>query len=135
MQLRYAIMADFANVTQDGKVNVMGVFDRLFAQNFPAVHKLLFLVTSLESDAEDEGETRESRIQLIDQDGNKLTDLRGQINFAKGKQVVNQIHVFQDLKFSAPGVYQFTIFFEGRHAKTVDLELVLLPPTPTAGSL
>lgn len=134
MMLRYALLADFANATQEGKVNVMGIFDRLFAQSFPAVHRQLFLVTSIETEAEDEGHTRDIHLQLINADGITLTELRGQINFGVGKQIFNQIHVFQDLRFETAGAYQFNVIFEGRMVKTVDLELQLLPPTSTVGS-
>jgi hypothetical protein len=134
MELRYALLSDFANATQEGKLNVMGIFDRLYALTFPAVHRQLFLITSIETEPEDEGQTRDIQIQMINADGIVLTELRGQINFGIGKQVFNQIHVFQDLRFEIAGSYQFNIFFESRMVKTLDLELQLLPPTPTVGS-
>jgi len=134
MELRYALLSDFANATSEGKLNIIGVFDRLFSVAFPALHRQLFLITSIETDAEDEGQTREIHIQLINADGVVLTDLRGQMNFGVGKQIFNQLHIFQDLQFATAGQYQFNIFFDARMVKTLDLELQLLPPTATAGS-
>jgi hypothetical protein len=134
MELRYALIADFANATQEGKLNVMGIFDRLFAVTFPAVHRQLFLVTSIETDPEDDGQSREILIQMINDDGVVLTELKGQVNFAVGKQIFNQVHIFQDLRFENPGSYQFNVFFDGRMVKTLDLELQILPPTQTVGS-
>lgn len=134
MELRYALLADFANATQEGKLNVIGIFDRLYAMQFPAVHRQLSLITSIETEAEDEGNQRELHIQLINADAVVLTELRGDINFGIGKHVFNQIHVFQDLQFNNPGSYQFNIFFDGRLVKTLDLELQHLPPNQTLGS-
>lgn len=134
MELRYALLADFANATSEGKVNVMGIFDRLFAHSFPAIHRQLYLVTSVETDKEDEGQVREIHIQLINADGEGLAELRGQMHFGGGKQVFNQIHIFQDLRFDTAGAFQFNIFFDGRMVKTLDLELQLLPPPNTVGS-
>ena len=132
MQLRYALIADFANVTQDGKLNVVGVMDRIFSPQFPAVHRVMFLVMSMESDHEDEQQSRAIDVQLIDPDAQVLSRLQGQIEFGSGKQILNQIHVFQDILFQGPGSYQFNIFFDDQHIKTLDLELVLLPaPTET----
>lgn len=134
MELRYALLADFANATQEGKINVIGIFDHLFANNFPAVHRQLFLITSIETEPEDEGHTREISIQLINADGVVLTELKGQMNFTIGKQIINQIHVFQDLRFETAGAYQFNIFFDGRMVKTLELMLQVLPPSATVGS-
>ena len=134
MELRYALIADFANATQEGKLNVMGIFDRLFAVSFPAVHRQLFLITSIQTDPEDEGESREIELQMINADGVVLTELKGQVYFSVGKQVFNQVHIFQDLRFENPGSYQFNVFFDGRMVKTLDLELSVLPPTQTNGS-
>jgi hypothetical protein len=124
MQLRYAMLADYANVTQDGKLNIVGVFDNLYALSFPAVHRQLFLVNSIEADNEDEGQTREVKIQMINADGEVLHELKGHFAFGHGKQTVNQIHLFHDLRFDAPGPYQFNIFFSEHHVKTLDLELM-----------
>jgi hypothetical protein len=123
MQLRYGLLADFANVTQEGKLNILGVFDHLYAMTFPAVQRQLYLVNSLESDVADEERAREIRIQMINEDGEVLHELNAQLSFGKGKQVINQIHVFQDLRFDKPGPYQFNIFFGDHIVKALDLEL------------
>jgi hypothetical protein len=134
VQLRYALIADFANVTQDGKLNVLGVMDRIFSPQYPAVHRVMFLVVSLESEHEDDEQTRAIDIQLIDPDAQVVSRIQGQIEFGAGKQILNQIHVFQDVLFQGPGAYQFNIFFEETLTKTVDLELLLLQPLPNEQS-
>lgn len=131
MTLRYALMGDFANVTQDGKINVSGIFDRLFAPSFPAVHRQLFLVTCLETEPGDELNAHLIQVRLIDQDGKVLTSLEGQLQVGPGKQVVNQIHVFQDLRFDQPGNYEFNLSCDGNLVRTVGLELQELPPAQT----
>jgi hypothetical protein len=128
--LRYALLADFANVTNDGKVNILGVADRIFSQQYPAVHRLMFLVMSLESEHDDDEQTRSIDIQLIDPDAQLVSRIQGQIEFGAGKQIVNQIHVFQDVLFNAPGAYQFNIFFDEAQVKAVELELLLMPAQP-----
>lgn len=125
------MLCDYANATGDGKINCMGIFDRLYAMSFPALHRELYLVTALETEPEDEGETRRVNIQLINSDSQTMADLQAQIEFGVGKQIVNQIHVFHDLQFPAPGPYQFNMFFEDQLVKAIDLELVLLQQEPT----
>ena len=39
-----ALIADEANISQEGKLNVLGAFDRIAATSFPMVHpKMVFL--------------------------------------------------------------------------------------------
>ncbi len=128
MELRYALLADFANVTQDGKLNVLGIFDHLYSRSFPATHRQLFLVNSIDAGREDEGQKREIKIQLINADGAVLHELEEHLTFGVGKQIVNQVHLFHDLTFVQPGPYQFNIFFDGQRVKTLDLELQLVAP-------
>jgi hypothetical protein len=130
MILRFAVASDFASITQDGKLNVLGVLDRIFAPQFPAVHRTLFLVLSLETEREDEGQMREIHVQLIDSDAQVLSEIRCEMHFGEGKQVFNQIHLFHDILFNAPGAYGINVFFDGQIVKTLEIELVLLPPQP-----
>ena len=127
MILRYALVADFANVTNEGKVNIVGVTDRIYAQQYPAIHRVMFLVMSLESEHEDDEQTRSIDVQLIDPDAQLVSRIQGQIEFGSGPQILNQIHVFQDLLFQAPGNFQFNVFFDEVLVKSLPLELVLMP--------
>lgn len=128
MRLRYGLIADYANVTQDGKLNILGVTDRIFANTFPAMHRDLFLIVCIETEAEDDGATREIHVQMINADGQTITELKGQLNIQGPKQVLNQIHLFRDVWFTAAGSYQFNVFFDGKMVHTIDLELLVLPP-------
>jgi hypothetical protein len=134
MQLRYALVCDYANVTNDGKLNALGVLDRIYAGQYPAIHRMMFMVMSFESDHDDEEQTRAIDVQLIDPDANVVSRIQGQIQFGAGKQILNQIHVFQDQMFNQPGAYQFNIFFDESLVKSVDLELILVQHPQTEGT-
>jgi len=128
MRLRYALIAEYANFTGDGKLNLGGVTDRIFAYQFPAVHRDLVLVNSVETDNDESNSVQELSVQLIDPDGRTVTELNGKLEVGEGKQVFHQIHVFQDVRFEAPGAYQMNIFFNGGIADSIPIELVQLPP-------
>ncbi len=134
MQLRYAIACDYASATQDGRLNIVGGVDRLFAAQFPAIHRTLFLVASMEIEPEDDDQERDVHIQLLDSDARTLADLRGHLRLGHGDRILNQVHVFQDLRFDSPGTYRFNIFLDGVLAKTLDLDLVLLEPPTLNGN-
>lgn len=129
MQLRFAFLAEHANVTEDGKLNVLGIFDRLYAPNFPALHRVLYLVASYEADPGDAQAAHEMEVRFIDPDAQAVRDIRGRVELGSGKQVVNQLHVFNDLPFQVPGNYEFALVVNGEIVKTVGLELVEVAPS------
>ena len=49
MNVRLAVLADYANVTGDGKLNILGIFDRINLLQIPAVHPQMHLVLRIEA--------------------------------------------------------------------------------------
>jgi hypothetical protein len=128
VKLRFAVLAEYANVTGDGKLNILGITDHLYAYNFPAIHRDLVVVNSLETENEDDGTKQEIRVQIIDPDGKMISNAGGILDIVGLRQVVNQVHVFQDLQFAAPGGYEVQIYVNNQLVKTLDLGLVQIPP-------
>lgn len=44
MEVSLALLADYANVTREGKLNLLGLFDRIDARAVPWVHPQMQLV-------------------------------------------------------------------------------------------
>jgi len=128
MRLRYALVADYANVTGDGKPNVSGITDRIYAYQFPAVHRELYVVNGIETDNEDDGTTQEIAVTVIDPDGKVLAEIRGHLEIQGPKQNFHQLHCIRDLTFAAPGSYQVNIAYNGQQVCEYGFELVQLPP-------
>lgn len=55
MYCSFALFADAANLSQEGKLNVLGVFDALHVASVPAVHPRATLVVRLKASPEDSG--------------------------------------------------------------------------------
>jgi hypothetical protein len=55
MHLSFAVFADAANISQEGKLNILGVFDALQIGVLPAVHPRATLVVRLKAGEGDEG--------------------------------------------------------------------------------
>ncbi len=55
MHVSFALFADAANISQEGKLNILGVFDALQIGNLPAVHPRATLVVRLKADVTDVG--------------------------------------------------------------------------------
>ena len=43
MEVQVAVLADCANVAAGEKLNIMGIFDTIFARDFPTVHPFMAL--------------------------------------------------------------------------------------------
>jgi hypothetical protein len=132
MRLRYALVADYANVTGDGKPNVVGITDRLYAYQFPALHRELYVVNGIETDNDDEGTTQEILVTVIDPDGRVLAEIRGSLEINGPKQTLHQLHCIRDLTFAAPGNYQVNIHYNGQQVAEYGIELVQLAQPETA---
>lgn len=55
MHVSFALFADAANLSQEGKLNVLGVFDAVHVGTLPAVHPRATLVVRLKGSAADIG--------------------------------------------------------------------------------
>lgn len=111
------LAADYANITGDGKLNVMGVFNDIYSFNFPARHPTMHLVGKLSAELGEYDQTRNFTIKLLNEDGNQVfMDISGQFQIPKGergrKPEVNLILELKDVVFPNPGIYQFVLLVE-----------------------
>jgi hypothetical protein len=110
------LAADYANITGDGKLNVMGVFNDIYSFNFPARHPSMHLVAKLGAELGEYGQTRSFTVRLLDEDGNQIMDISGQFQVPKGergrKPEVNIVLDLKDVVFPKPGIYQFIILVD-----------------------
>ncbi len=45
--IEYAVFCDYASLSVDGKLNLVGIFDRIMTAETPAVHPQMFVVTKM----------------------------------------------------------------------------------------
>jgi len=55
MHISFAIFADAANLSQEGKLNILGVFDALQVGGLPTIHPRTHFVVRLKADGDDTG--------------------------------------------------------------------------------
>ena len=130
------LVADYANITREGKLNVMGIFNDIYSFNFPARHSSMHLIAKLGAELGEYGQTRDFTVKLLDEDGNHIMDVSGQIQMPKGergrKPEVNVILELKDVVFPKPGAYQFVIFIDRDHKGELSLYINQLEaPKPT----
>ncbi|HEX8242305.1 MAG TPA: hypothetical protein VF541_02370 [Longimicrobium sp.] len=113
MKIPMAFLADEANISQEGKLNVLGIFDRIAAAEFPVVHPRMVFAFRVQAEFADGGRSFPVQIRLVDEDGGVLFDAAGEINppiVPPGEfSTANQVFTLVGLTFPRAGVYTFTV--------------------------
>lgn len=117
MQVKLALLADYANVTAEGKLNILGVFDHINVNDVPAVHPQMHLILRLEAHPVERDRTHNVEIRLHDPDGQTVFEVKGDIvpHGTPGQTIAtNQILTLNNLQLAKTGGYTFVVFEIGR---------------------
>lgn len=115
MRVKLAVTADHANVSAEGKLNILGIFERIAVTHLPAVHPQMVLVLRLEAHPAERGRPHSVEIRLHDPDGETVFELRGDVvpQGESGEPIAaNQIIGINNLTLARTGEYTFVIFVD-----------------------
>ena len=125
MEIKTAVLADTANVSQEGKLNITGIFNQIQSGSFPVTWPSMVLVVRLEAHSSEIG-SHKITIQITDEDGGKLATIQGNLDISGDNDPEDPPHghlilPIQNAKFSKPGVYSFDILIDGRYEDSARL--------------
>src|SRR5436309_1147853 len=127
MKVKLALLADGANVSREGKLNLFGIFDTLFARGFPTTHPQMQLVIRFEAAPDEAGSTRQVEIQLVAGDGSVLFRLPGALTVQPAglADAIRMDHVLtlNHVQFERPGRYRFDVVVDGLVAAAIPLQV------------
>lgn len=122
------LMADYANIAEGDKINVMGIFRSIEARSFPARHPQMSLVVKLEGELGEEGQDREVSIILREDDGKEILRSTGTVKVPDSKSglrpEINLIMNYRDIVFPKPGLYQFVLMADKDYKGDCSLEVI-----------
>jgi hypothetical protein len=125
IEITMAVLADSANVSQEGKLNILGIFENINAQNFPVTHPTMALVLCFHAERGDMNREHNIVIDFVDDDGHKILDLKGSVKIGEAppgeRFKSNQIIFFNGVQFPKPGVYEFKIIINGEERSSVPI--------------
>ena len=135
MQIKLALLADYANVTAEGKLNILGIFDRITVQELPAVHPQMHLILRLEAHAAERNRSHTIEIRLHDPDGETVFEVKGDMvpHGSPGvTSATNQILTLNNLQLSKVGGYNFVVFVNNDLKAEIPLGVEQSQPPPGA---
>ncbi|MEJ2207217.1 MAG: hypothetical protein P8170_24330 [Gemmatimonadota bacterium] len=137
MHLLLALVCDHAGVNPEGKLDVHGVFNDLYAPGFPAKQERMVLVVVVEWDRQDEGRYR-FRVDLEDDAGKPTLSVDGYSDVDRRPSHrppprTRLILPLEDVVFPRAGGYTFRIRIKGQTLRGPDLYLVESDEAPEAG--
>src|SRR5256886_4259195 len=134
MRLDLAVVADYAIVDQAGKRSVLGIFQHVWVQQFPAMHPRLQLVLRLKGRRTEIGE-HQVQIRLLDEQDVEILGGNGNVTFAEPPAGVTDIEAGAILVFDVPfphaGPYRFEITIDGEKKTAVPLTVSQMPVPPS----
>jgi hypothetical protein len=131
LRVRFAVLADYSNITQEGKINIMGAFDFIWASAFPARHPEMQLIVRFEADTTERKQQKKVQVRFINERGEKILELNGRITVGDpgpGQMLFfNHVLRLRNITFPTAGDYQFDIYIDDNLAHSVPFKAVQLP--------
>ena len=135
MHVSFALFADAANISQEGKLNVLGVFDALHVAQVPAVHPRATLVVRLKALPEDVGRYVLA-FAWVSPGGDELWSSSGELEVGQPPQGATELDVpviaAIDLPIQEGGAHLLRISLDGDPC--AELVLHVRVGTPSLGA-
>ena len=126
MHISFAVFADGANLSQEGKLNVLGVFDALAVGGFPAVHPRTHFVVRLKGSVDDAGAHRLT-FSWVNPEEEILWSSDGELNVAPGPNPAFEMDLpiiaVIDLPLNQAGPYTMQVSLDGDLVAEVKLHV------------
>jgi hypothetical protein len=142
MHVSFALFADAANLSQEGKLNILGVFDAVQVGSLPAIHPRAHLVVRLKGGAADVGRHNVS-LRWVNPRGVELWSSDGQLDVEGGPPAATEMDfpliAAIDLPLDEAGAYAMHIALDEVPRTEVKLVVRSAPPQfvapPPSGAL
>jgi hypothetical protein len=123
------LTADYANLTQENKVNILGIFNQVFASKFPTLVPQYHLIAKVGLEAGEEPKNRKLTLYLVGEDANvaKVKIFEETFSFPERVGGLDPEHAIimalQGMVFPKQGTYQFLMHIDDRWQASLSLYL------------
>lgn len=127
MKVVLAVLADEANVSQEGKLNLLGIFDRIDAATLPVIHPRMVFAFRVQTDYADGGRPFPVQVRLDDGEGNTLFEAVGEMvapPVPPGEVLTaNQVFSLVGVELGREGTYRFSVAIGGAEQASAEFRV------------
>jgi len=132
VNVTYGFLCDYATVSHEGKLSILGIFSDISVRDLPARHPQAFLAFELAFSYAEINAQFPLRIECVDEDGRKIFQADGQAQLtghAKPGQRPRIVQALQlnDLTFERAGRYDINIFVNNELKRTIEFTVTARP--------
>jgi hypothetical protein len=124
MHISFAVFADAANLSQEGKLNILGVFDAVQVAGLPTIHPRTHFVVRLKADGDDVGQHKLTFRWLSPFD-EELWSSSGEMSVAAAPNPLFELDLpiiaVVDLPLNVTGQYSMQVTLDGEPTATARL--------------
>lgn len=129
MEVVFAVLADSANVSKEGKLNILGNFAQITANSFPVRHPEMQLVLRMEASPAEIGLQKKLEMSLMDEDGARISGFSADFPVPepeKPGEMVNMQSIIRiiDTVFPKAGRYVINVLINGETKARVPLVVI-----------
>ena len=128
MDVRLAVLADYANMTLEGKLNIMGIFSEINPPMLPFALPSMFLVVTYSASIAEVGRQHKLEVELMDGEGLKILGIQSALTVPPGPRpgapaAVSALLGLNGVRFEKADDYQFAILVGDQVKATVPLRV------------
>jgi hypothetical protein len=129
VEAKLAVLADYAGVSKDNRLNILGIFEDINARAFPVTLPHIYAVVSSEADPTEHGKKLPIRVALLDEDeASEVLALEGLAEVGQPRDsfervTVNQVVALNFVRFEHPGSYRFSFAVEDEEIASIPLQV------------
>ena len=137
MHISFAVFADAANLSQEGKLNILGVFDAVQVAGLPTIHPRTHFVVRLKANSADTGQHKLT-FRWLSPFEEELWSSSGEMTVAPSPNPMFEVDLpiiaVVDLPLNTTGQYTMQVTLDGALTATVRLLVNANQPAMVSGT-
>lgn len=128
MDISLGVLSDYASVSQEGKLNIMGVFGEINPPMLPFALPIMYLVLTFEASPAEVDSDKTLKVALLDADGHQIFAMEQPMKVPQPKRpgsvvLMNAVMALAGIRFEKAGDYAFSILIGGDEKRRVALHI------------
>lgn len=137
MRVTFAHLCDYATISREGKLSVLGIFSNINTTSLPMIHPMLFVVFEIEMSAGELNRDIHAVVEAVDEDGKSIAKAEGSFRVAlTGKPTpgerprVPQVLPMPGLRFEKEGLFSWSIWLNKVHQTDIPFRVTRVQTPP-----